>query len=193
MKKLVIILCLILWPLNFILNYSKIDFESSTIFKHDYQAEQLILRNISLYPNPLMARTFQNKARIYLDKFVKNFFVLIDPNYYFFASHPSPLPLKLNLFKYPFPAIIYAIVGIFYFKDMVRKNLILASFLMLVVTLSTLTNFEGYEIILYIPVSLVIVHGINKFYRTNKKVFNYYAIFFIIFASAEVIRSFFNR
>jgi hypothetical protein len=41
----------------------------------------------SLYPAPL-GRLFQNKAVLVLDKITGNIFTSLDPNLYFFASHP---------------------------------------------------------------------------------------------------------
>ncbi len=191
LKNTVIFLTLILWPLNLILNNNFPKTVPKTIFVKDYQAEQKILRDINLYPNVLSARIFQNKGRIYLNKFVNNFFALIDPNNYFFGFHPRPIvPDNKNIFKFPFIAIIFFFYGLYAFqKYKYRSRLMVFSFLMLLI-LSILKNFDGYDIVLWIPVSLVIIHGVNTMERKNRKIFTAVAITFIIFAIPEIIRSF---
>lgn len=193
LKKAVIILCLILWPLNFVINYDKISFSVKTIFENDYQGEQLVLRNIGLYPTPLLARVFQNKPRIYLTKYLQNFFILTDPNTYFFALHPQPLPGNVNLSKFPFMGVYFFLIGIFYFQKSRFKYLTISTLTLSVVFLSALKNFEGFDIVLWFPMSLIIINGINVFYDKNKKLCNYFSIAFLIFTIPEIFRSFFNR
>lgn len=184
---------MILWPLNLILNFGKLHFSAQTIFENDYQAEQLVLRNIHLYPNILMARVFQNKPRIYFYKYMGNFFTLTDPNYYFFASHPEPVINTSNLFKYPFLDIVFFLVGIFYINKSKHKKIILTILIPTILILSCLANFEGYDFILWIPISLIIIHGIESLSIERKKLFNWFSIIFIIFAIPEILRSFFNK
>lgn len=193
LKRIVIVISLILWPLNLILNFGKIHLSSETIFKNDYQGEQLVLRNIQLYPTPLMARTFQNKPRIYINKYVNNFFVLIDPNNYFFALHPEPIAGNINMFKFPFLDMVFFLIGIYYFKESRYKYLILGVFIPGVLILSAFKNFEGIDFILWIPISFTIINGINQLEKKNVKVFNYFSLVFVLFAIPDIVRSFFNK
>jgi hypothetical protein len=192
LKKVVITLSLILWPLNLILNFNKLHFPTQTVFKNDYQGEQLVLRNIHLYPTPLFARVFQNKPRIYLTKYIDNFFAITDLNNYFFASHPVPITENLNLFKYPFVDIVFFIVGLLYIANSKYKKLILAIFVPTIFILSALIKFEGFDFILWVPISLIIINGINVLELRNKKLFTVISLIFILFAIPEILRSFYN-
>lgn len=191
LKKIIIFLTLILWPINLGMHGHIPSKMPDTIFNKDYQAEQLILRNIHLYPNVFLARLFQNKGRIYFDKFTGNFFALTDPNNYFFGLHPRPIvPDNKNLFKFPFVAIVFFFYGLlFIHKYKYGKVLGLVS-LALLLFLSTLANFDGYDFLLWLPVSLVIIHGANVMEQKNKKLFTAAAIIFLIFAIPEIIRAF---
>lgn len=159
-KTTIIVLCLILWPLNYLLSDSLPKLQTpETIFTKDYEAEQLILRNTQLYPTIIEARLFQNKGRIYLNKFTENFFALSDPNYYFFGLHPRPIvPDNKNLFKYPFVAIVFFFYGILEIGKFKYRKILLILSVFLLTSLSILKNFDGYDIILWFPVSSIIVH-----------------------------------
>jgi hypothetical protein len=194
LKKIVIILTICLWPLNLILNHGFPKVEvPKTVFLNDYQGEQLVLRNIHLYPTPLLARVYQNKPRIYINKYVGNFFALTDLNNYFFALHPEPITGNLNIFKYPFLDIVFFAFGIFYISGNKHKKIILFALIISILALSSLTNFEGYDFILWFPISLIIIHGIESMFSLNKKLFNTFSIIFIIFTIPEVVRSFFVK
>lgn len=191
LKKIVIICCLILWPLNLYFNGSiPKPTIPQTIFLKDYEAEQLVLRNIHLYPTPLFARVFQNKGRIYLNKFLDNFFALTDPNNYFFGLHPRPIvPNNKNLFKFPFIAIVFFLYGIFNIDKYKYKKVLFVSTMFLLALLSILNNFDGYDFVLWLPISLLIIYGIDTLHAKNKKLFNTNAILFLIFAIPEIMRS----
>jgi hypothetical protein len=193
LKIIVVALCLVLWPLNLLLNFNRLHFSVQSVFKNDYQGEQLVLRNTELYPDVLMARVFQNKPRIYIDKYVGNFFALTDLNNYFFALYPEPITGNINMFKYPFLGIVFFLAGIFYIKKSKHKKLIILIFVPAILILSCLTDFEGFDFILWIPVSLIIINGINILESKNKKLFTYFSLVFILFAIPEILRSFYNR
>lgn len=137
-----------------------------TVFNRDYEGEQLLIRNIHLYPNIPMARIFQNKPKLYLGKVTTNFFTLIDLNNYFFAGHPAPTTTPTQeLYKYLWPLLIFLIIGIYHFKDIKNKNFVTISFISCIVTLSLLNNFDRNDFVLWFPVSLVIIHGIKKTFK----------------------------
>jgi hypothetical protein len=169
-------------------------YRGQTVFNKDYEAEQLILRNIHLYPNPLIARIFQNKPRIYINKVTDNFFALTDPNNYFFGFHPRPITVtNQNLFKYPFLAIIFFLYGIFYISECKNKKFIIFAFLSSLISLMVLQNFDRNDFILWLPISLVIVHGIGKLSLKNRKVFITISVLLILFALPEFLRSFIQK
>ncbi len=166
-------------------------FRGQTVFTRDYQAEQSILRNIELYPNVVTARIFQNKPRIYINKLSDNFFALTDLNNYFFGLHPRPIVIdNQNLFKIPFVAIIFFLYGAFYITGSIDKKFILISLASCLISLTLLKNFDRNDFVLWLPISLTIIYGINRLSLKNPKLFNIISTIFIIFAIPEFIRGF---
>lgn len=168
-------------------------FVGQTIFNKDYEAEQLILRNTQLYPNVLLARTFQNKGKIYSNKIIDNFFVLTDPNNYFFALHPRPITLEnQNLYKYPFPSVVFFVISLIAIKKYKHKKVFIF-FIAEIVALSVLKNFDRFDFILHAPISLLLLHGINTAENENRKTFNTMVMLFLIFSVPEYIRSYVEK
>lgn len=180
-------LALSFFVLLFVLN----PFKAQTIFTPDYEARQEVLREINLYPNPFLARMFQNKARIYLEKFTQNLFALSDPNNYFFRFHPREIIVSnQNLEKYPFLAIFFFLFGIFSLKKSPNKNFIVASFVAGLLSLSFLTLFDRNDFILWLPISLTVITGINELSsKKNKYVYGFFAIY-ILFALIQFVRNY---
>lgn len=166
-------------------------FWGQTIFIPDYQARQEVIRNIHLYPNPPLARIFQNKTRIYSDKFGGNFFALTDPNNYFFSFHPREITVtNQNLDKYPFLAIVFMFLGIYYFTKNAYKSFILYSFLSGVINLSMLTYFDRQDFILWLPISLTLLGGTHWLFSKKSKWVYIYSITFILFTLIQLIRNY---
>lgn len=162
MKKILSIILFLLtlsWPINFIRENRNLSLAPHTIFETDYQAQQTILRNINLYPNIPLARLFQNKAVIIANKFFSNFFSLIDPNYYFFASHPREVINGQNYFRLP----LILIILLFWFISKTKyppKNNILITTLAIITFLSLFTNYYQYDLILWPFFAFMIVKSI---------------------------------
>jgi len=169
-------------------NYKQ--FKGETIFQKDYEAQQLVIRNIHLYPKPLIARIYQNKARIIIDKLNDNFFALTDFNNYFFAFHPREITVKnQNLTKFPFLAIFLFIFGLIELIKNKLDRFLPTILISLVVSLSILTNFDRQDFILWFPVSLIIVKGI-AFLKNNFEKSYIYIFLALIFVSLwELIRT----
>ena len=169
-------------------------FYGQTIFTLDYQARQQVLRNITLYPNPPLARMFQNKVKVYSDKFISNLFALTDPNNYFFGFHPREITItNQNLEKYPFLAVVFALIGIFVLGKSKNKEFIITSFVSLIIGLSVLNSFDRNDFILWLPISLVIVEGVRYFFvLKNKKLIYLFTIIFILFALIQFVRNYVN-
>ena len=166
-------------------------FKGQTIFVTDYQARQEVLRNISLYPSPFFARVFQNKARIYLDKFTDNLFAITDPNNYFFAFHPREITItNQNLDKYPFLSIIFFLAGLYFIKENPNKKFIISSSISAIISLSLLTNFDRQDFILWLPVSLVIIWGIEHLLKKKGKYIYLLLFAFILFSLVGYLRNY---
>lgn len=156
-------------------------FSGQTIFKKDYEGEQKVLQNITLYPTVFFARVFQNKARIPLDKFNFNMFALTDPNNYFFGFHPRQIQLdNQNLYKFPFLAIGAFLLGLFKISKFKYKDYFWKTLFVSLVSLSILSVFDRTDFILWIPLSILFYYGVeevNKLSSFKKNVF--YLLFFV--------------
>lgn len=166
-------------------------FWGQTIFQPDYEAQQEIVSRTYLYPDVLTARVFQNKIRVYINKFNNNFFALSDPNNYFFNFHPREILIdNQNLNKYPFWAIGFALFGFYYLKRNPQWKLILIFLSSALLSLSILKVFDRNDFILWVPMSLVIIHGINEF-RVKRKLFTKIFYFvFLAFTIPQLVRIF---
>ncbi len=160
LRKVYFCLILLFWPLGLYLTRAQFSFPGHSVFQYDYQAEQQILRDTKLYDSIFLARVSHNKARIPLSKITHNFFSLVDPNNYFFGSHPEELIGHLNIQKFPFFSIFFFFAGLYFFKSLPYKKVILAVLVISIMYLSVLLSFDGIDIILWIPISLIILHGV---------------------------------
>ena len=168
----VLVMALLMWPLNQVTSHEFRPLPSSiqdTIFAPDYQAKQLILRNTYLYPTVFMARLFQNKWLIPLNKFKSNFFTLLDPNYYFFASHPRELDGNQNSIRLPFVLLFFLLVGVFNFSTLSRSRLYGGLFLIFILSLSFLNHFSRYDLLLWPFFCLFTFHGFHSLSRQNSR------------------------
>ncbi|TSC88967.1 MAG: Uncharacterized protein G01um10145_676 [Microgenomates group bacterium Gr01-1014_5] len=192
MKKLIAFVILAFWPLNLFLNSGKQSFPlenfTKTIFQQDYQAEQRILEKINLYPTVFLARVYQNKARIYLDKASYNLLALTDLNNYFFGFHPRQIIGNQNLKKFPFVSIIFFLAGLYFFNRLKHKKLILQIAIPSLVYLTLLENFDRIDILLWLPMSLIILGGLDIVSRS--KYWKYTASAFWIFTVPQLLRIF---
>src|SRR5260221_5485546 len=165
-------------------------FFGQTIFIHDYEASQQVLQKEKLYPSIFLARLFQNKARIPLDKLTNNFFALTDPNNYFFGFAPRQITVdNQNLKKFPFLSVPFLFIGLYYLKDNKHKKTILAILIAAIINLCLLTNFDRNDFILWIPLFLIILNGLNIFNKRFKYA-KHYEFIFIIFSLIEILRIF---
>lgn len=166
-------------------------FFGQTILKFDYEKGQQVIQESQLYPTITLARLFQNKPRIILDKLTNNFFAITDPNNYLFGFAPRQIAVdNQNLKKIPFLSIPFLLIGIYFvFKNKNRKfifTILLAS----IINLSVLTSFDRNDFILWIPLFLITLNGINIFDKAFSKKANWYYFIFIIFGVTEMLRIF---
>ncbi len=166
-------------------------FRNQSIFVTDNNSKQEVIQKIHLYPNIPLARLFQNKARIYLDKLNNNFFSLTDPSNYFFGFQPRQISLNnQNLDKYPFLTLIPFLFGTYYFGKNKNLKFILITFIGSILTLSLLTNFDRHDFILWLPISLVIIFGLDKLESKLANKTKYFNFIFVLFGIAQLLRLF---
>ncbi len=159
-----------------VLSFSQ--FKGQTVLTSDYEARQQVIRDQELYPSILMARTFHNKAKVVTDKVVFNFFALFDLNNYFFGFHPHQISGNQNLTKYPFFAIFLFLLGIYNFRKTKYSKFILTSLTAGVGSLLLLTIFDRHDFLIFVPITLIALNGLNVM---NDKVV-LVKVFFWIFA-----------
>ncbi len=147
------------------------------------------MRNIYLYPKPILARIFQNKARIYLDKINSNFFALTDPNNYFFGFHPREIMVNnQNLDKFPFLSLPLFIYGIFKIKKGRKTNFVLVTSISALLSLTILTNFDRNDFILWFPLFLILAQAAKEFANRYKKFSKWFFLVFILMSLFELTR-----
>lgn len=154
-------------------------FLGSSIFYFSQDDQQKIIRQSYLYPDIYTARLFQNKPSIYINRFLFNFFAITDPNNYFFGFHPREIAVQnQNLQKFPFLAIIFFLVGLYFAVTHNKRLLIIL--LILILNLSLLRNFDKTDAVLWLPLSLLIIDGLFRAQKwPNKFKIPLLALFFI--------------
>ncbi len=180
-----------LWILLFSLIIFALSFKGykgQTIFVVNNDARQVVIGKTYLYPKPFLARVFQNKARIVIDRFNSNFFALVDPNNYFFGFHPREIIVdNQNLKKFPFLGAIFVLLGLFHFGKLENKHFVIVLGIASIFSLSLLTNFDRTDVILWVPLSILFVFGFDLIYRLKKIRKIALAIYFF-FAIQELLR-----
>lgn len=192
LKIAVIFLCLVFWPLSLFLsspslnlNFKKL--RDQTIFYYDPQAQQQVIMKGYLYPTIWMSRLFQNKPSIYLERFEFNFFALTDLNNYFFAFHPREIIIdNTNLQKYPFLSIAFFLIGLYKLPKHKYFNPVGLSLVLMIIILSLLKNFDGYDFVLYFPLSAILLIGFMEFYKKPSYLKTIFVIFFLTFTIIEL-------
>lgn len=183
-KMVVLLLSLLLIPLCFKA------FTGQTIFRIDQDTKQEVIQKIYMYPNPLIARIYQNKVRIFTDRLSSNFFALIDPNNYFFGFHPRQITVEnQNLKKFPFVGLVFVIFGFYYFSKLEEKRFVGVLTIASLISLSILTAFDRADIILWVPLGILFVYGLGLVYKITKLRKIVFVLYFF-FAVQELLRIF---
>lgn len=151
------------------LNYS--NFYKQTIFPISNDDLQNTLRKIYLYEDIYIARLFQNKLSIILDKFYFNFFALVDINNYFFNFHPREIVGEnQNLPKFPFIFIIPFLISFINISKIKNWKIIIAFLLAAILNLSILKKFDHVDFLLFIPLTILILHGFKIVFSKRRLV-----------------------
>lgn len=126
-----------------------------------------------------------NKARIRLDKFNDNLFALTDPNNYFFQFHPrQPETSNQLLNKFPFIALVPMFVGFLQIKTLKNYKTVLSLLAANLLSLSVLKIYDQQDFILYVPLILITIHGLNIIFK-HKNI--YVSSFKFIYAAISLI------
>lgn len=178
-KRTALLILLVLSCLFLAVRYP--NFRGQTIVNKDYEAEQLVIREQQLYGTVFMARVFHNKARIISDKAIVNSFILIDPNNYFFGNAPRQVPAdNQNLQKYPFLALPFLIFSLINIRNLKYKSFLVITSASIFLSLLILKIFDGHDFLLYIPISMLLIYGLNILDEKFKRPEPYYVIYLVI-------------
>lgn len=170
-----------------ILSYRQ--FLPHSIFTRDYNAQQAVLSQGYLYPTTWMSRLFQNKPGIYWQKAKFNLFALTDPNNYFFAFHPREITVdNQNLIKFPFLTIIFFLSGLFLLPKHPYLKFIAVTGTAAIFSLSLLRNFDRFDFILYVPLLLITLSGLNHLCKKFPKLKLPFLLLFLAFATTELMK-----
>ncbi len=179
------IISVLVWSINYFSANKNYNLTPQTVFEYDYQGRQLILRNINLYPNVPLARVFQNKAVIVVHKYIGNLLNLLDPNYYFFGSHPREIPEGQNYTRLPLLSLLPLFWFLFKLKSKKRRTLLLF-FTIATLTLAFFTNHFVYDFILWLFFVPAIYLGQTEFTKKYSKLGNAFLVLLLVEAIYEV-------
>ncbi|MFA5750309.1 MAG: hypothetical protein WC895_03750, partial [Candidatus Shapirobacteria bacterium] len=97
------------------------------------------------------------------DRYFKNLLVLTDLNNYFFSMHPREDISGVNYrFKYPFWTIIFLVLGIKATVKNKKYTWIWRLMLFEMLVLSFLKQMDGWDIILFLPISWLMILGVKE-------------------------------
>lgn len=163
-------------------------FYAYSIFTPDPLAFDTLNKKISLIPNRNLARIYENKTTIFQDKLKSNIFISLDPNNYFFSYHPQEIGGNQNLSKFPYPALILFLIGLYFLPENKHKNWLFSFFITAVISIAFINNQDRFDTLLYLPVSLISFYGLRKIAESSKINFLFFSIFFIPVSLIELIR-----
>lgn len=159
------------WPISFFLTNQPTRFEifkdsqkQGTVFRVSPLDYDTLVKKIGLFPNRNFARLEQNKLTPIVSRYSLNFFSLIDPNNYFFGFHPreNVIPNQ-NLLKFPPLSVIFLLIGLYNWQTLKNNRQIFIQLLIFSLLLSFLKTFDGFDLILYLPLAIISIHGLQQF------------------------------
>jgi hypothetical protein len=149
------------WPWSMVKNPAK--FKLETIFYSASADEKWAFSKKVALDTSSIKKFYYNKMTIVKERYFKNFLVSIDLNNYFFAMHPREDVSGVDYrFKYPWWTIIFLVLGI---KVAVRNKKIKKIgiiFLVEILLLSFLKYMDGWDLILYFPISWLMILGAKE-------------------------------
>ena len=163
-------------------------FYTYSIFTPDPLAKDTLIKKISLIPSRNLARVFENKTTVSQEKYKANIFLSLDPNNYFFSLHPREIGDNQNLVKYPYLAIIPFLLGLYYILENKHKRWIIISFIVAATSISFINNFDRYDLLLYLPISLLCFYGLKKLASIPNLYFWAFSFAFIPISLIELAR-----
>jgi hypothetical protein len=190
------ILIFAFWPVSFFVTNQPTNFhifseslKAGSVFEVTPLDYDSLVKKIGLFPNRNFARLEQNKLTPIISKYSLNFFSLIDPNNYFFGFHPRENVIQnQNLLKFPPLSLIFLLVGLYYWQNLKHNRPILLLSFLFIIILSFFTVFDGFDLILYLPISLIIRHGLLEFGQKKSFFVTPILLLFCFVSTIDLIR-----
>lgn len=143
----------------FLLNFGT--YKNLSIIPRNALEEHYVNTKLSLYENKHEARLLNNKITSLGSKYLNNFFALVDFNNYFFSMHPREIVGEnQNLMKYPYIYVFAFFTGIYYLKKSKDAKWLITILTATVLSLSFLSNFDKFDLILWIPIFMIVTNGV---------------------------------
>ena len=192
------ILIFAFWPSSFFLTNQPTRFEilnpnrvslRNTVFVVSPLDYDTLIKSIGLFKSRSLARLEHNRITPIISRYSLNFFSLIDPNNYFFGFHPreNVIPNQ-NLVKFPPLSIIFFLTGLYLWSNLPHRRLVLGLSLVSILMLSTLNIFDGFDLILYLPLAQIIRHGLLEFSRKKSFLVTPILLLFCFVSTIDLIR-----
>ncbi len=164
-------------------------FFAYSIFTPDPLANDTLVKKITLIPNRQLARIFENKTTIPVDKLKTNIFQSLDFNNYFFGFHPQEIGGNQNLTKFSFLTIVPFLFGLFCIIENIHKKWLLAILFSAILSIGLINNQDRFDSLLFIPISLICFFGLKKItYQNNQYLSWIFPTIFIPISLLEIVR-----
>ena len=152
--------CFISWPLSLI-NFPPRQ-NLQLVFSHQTPNEsQAFKEKLSLTTSPIK-RIYYNKTTLFLNRYFANLVNLLDPNNYFFNSHPrGDVSYFVYRQKFPYLYIFPFILGLFTYIDS-KKNKLLFSSVIYLILLSFFENTDLLDFGLFFIINYFIYLGLKR-------------------------------
>ncbi len=162
-------LVLLLIPLAVLFSSPKA-FYTYSVFTPDPLRFDTLIKKINLIPNRNLARVFENKTTVPVEKYLSNLFLELELNNYFFALHPREIiGENQGLQKFPFLALFPFLYGLFLLPKHKDSKWIITIFIISILAVSFINNPDKFDFVLYLPVSLICLLGIKAFINHSPK------------------------
>jgi hypothetical protein len=137
-------------------------FYAYSIFTPDPLASDTLIKKISLIPNRNLARIYENKTTVPLEKYKSNTFTSLDLNNFFFALHPRESGATQNINKYSFLTIIPFLLGLFFLPGYLHKKWVLGIFVAAILSVAFINNQDRFDMFICVPISLICLSGLDR-------------------------------
>ncbi|MFA5750292.1 MAG: hypothetical protein WC895_03660 [Candidatus Shapirobacteria bacterium] len=158
---ILVVIIIISWPISLV--KKKANFGLETIFYPVSQDEEWAFQKKLALDTSQIKKFYYNKTTIIKDRYFKNLLVLTDLNNYFFSMHPREDISGVDYrFKYPFWTIIFLVLGIKATVKNKKYTWIWELMLFEMLVLSFLKQMDGWDIILFLPISWLMILGVKE-------------------------------